>query len=41
VKDQEKRNAAILLGYRPLHCIPDDLKTGKIFPVIRQALGLE
>lgn len=41
VKDQEKRNSAVLLRWGVLHCTPQDVKDGSIFATIRQALKLE
>ena len=40
-KDQEKRNAAILMGWRVLHTTPAEVKDGSIFGVVREALGLK
>ena len=38
IKDQEKRNAALLLGWRVFHCVPADIKSGSIFATLREAL---
>ncbi len=37
IKDQEKRNHATIAGWRVLNCVPDDIQTGAIFPLLRQA----
>lgn len=39
--DMEKYNAAALLGWRVLRCLPQDLTSGKVIPLLRRALGLE
>jgi hypothetical protein len=38
IADQEKRNAAVLLGWRVLHCTPQDVKTGAVFGLLKQAM---
>ena len=37
--DAEKRNAAVLLGYRPLTFTPEQVESGEALSVIEQALG--
>ena len=39
VKEHEKLNEAVCLGYSVLFCTPADVEGGGIFPVIRRALG--
>jgi hypothetical protein len=42
VNDQQKRNRAIILGWRPIHCTPAEVKSGVIFPTLVEAvLGRE
>lgn len=41
IKDQQKRNHATLLGWRVFNCVPADIKSGSIFKILRQAMGLE
>lgn len=41
IKDQGKRNAAVMRGWGVIHCIPKDVKDGSIFKAIRQALAIE
>ncbi len=36
VDDQEKRNEAVLLGWRVLHCVPADVQSGKVFEMLRR-----
>ncbi len=38
IKDQEKRNAAVMLGWGVLHCVPEDVKDGSIFEKIKQTI---
>lgn len=38
IDDQTKGNAAIVLGWRVLHCVPKDISTGKIFEILKQVL---
>ena len=39
IKDQEKRNEAVLAGWRVLHCTPKDIKTGAVFELLRRAFA--
>lgn len=39
IKDQEKRNRAVIMGWRVLHCTPQDVKSGTIFPLLKEMLG--
>jgi hypothetical protein len=41
LREMEKLNAAACLGWRILYATPDQVTTGEIFLVIRQALHLE
>lgn len=40
IADQTKRNEAQLLGWMVLHCTPQDVKTGKVFELLRRAFRL-
>lgn len=40
LKDTDKLNAACVLGWRLLRCTPEQLESGEIMPVVRQALGV-
>lgn len=40
-KHYEKLNAAAIAGYFVLQCMPEDIESGAVFCVIRQALGVE
>ncbi len=38
IKDQEKRNEALLLGWKVFHCVPADVKDGRVFELLKRAL---
>jgi hypothetical protein len=35
-KDQEKMNEAVIIGWRVLHCQPCDVKSGKVFEMLKR-----
>lgn len=39
-EDMDKGNAAILSGWRVLHCLPDQVRSLRILPTLRAALSL-
>ncbi len=39
IKDQEKRNEALLLGWKVFHCVPQDVKDGSVFELLKRALA--
>jgi hypothetical protein len=39
-KDLEKYNRAAVLGWRVIRCLPEQLATGAIMPVLKEALGV-
>ncbi len=41
MSDMEKYNAGVILGWRILRCTPEQLSSGEICPLIRQALGIK
>lgn len=41
IKDQEKRNEAILLGWRVFHCVPEDVRTENVFYLLKRALEVK
>lgn len=41
VSDQAKFNRATIDGWRVLHCVPGDVKSGAIFGTIKMAMGIE
>lgn len=40
IGDHEKCNEAVLLGWRLFRCTPAEIKSGAIFKILRQAMGL-
>lgn len=38
LKDIEKINQAVILGWRVLRCTPADVKSGKVFETLKQAM---
>lgn len=38
LKEHEKLNTAVILGWRVLFCVPKDLETGKAFEWVKKAL---
>lgn len=38
LKEQEKLCEAAIRGWRVLFCVPDDVKTGKVFAILKRAL---
>ena len=40
VKDMEKYNAAVLLGWRILRCVPDDVTMKETIDMVKKALEL-
>ncbi len=41
LKDMEKYNEAVVLGYSVVRCRPADVESGAAFALVRRALGLE
>lgn len=41
IKDQEKTNAAALLGWRVFRFIPKQLETGEVYDTLAKALGIQ
>lgn len=39
IKDQEKRNEALLMGWKVLHCVPQDVKDESVFALLKRALA--
>jgi len=39
VADMEKYNRAVILGWRVLRCTPADVKSGKVFAMLKEALA--
>jgi hypothetical protein len=37
IRDQEKRNEAVLRGWAVLHCTPKDMTSGAVFVLLRRA----
>lgn len=38
-EEYEKLNEAVIAGYSVIFCLPEQVESGAIFPVIRRALG--
>lgn len=38
IRDQAKANRATILGWRVIHCTPDDVKSGLAFELLRELL---
>lgn len=42
MKEQiDKYSEAAILGWRVIQCLPEDVESGAVFPLLRRALGLE
>ena len=39
IKDREKLNAAAIAGWRVIRCGPEDVESGAVYELIRQAIG--